>query len=412
VPNDVVDGTAVEIEEERGLVPHVQAHLAVGVGALAAMSDDDFDRNLEAMRKGVERAARMKEAIMVEDEDFGLIPGTKKPTLLKPGAEKLALAYGLTGRFAHSITYGDGISAPPITVVVDCYLHLGGHEGPVVAQGMGMASSWENRYRWRKGGRICPECDLPGVIFTKGRGGQWWHPSDAKPAGGCGANFAKDDERLTSQDDRQIENPDPFELGNTLLKMGEKRSYVDAVLRATASSGLFSQDMEDEVQDRTGARQPALVSGTPVRHPVAQADTTVPWLEVADATVKGAVHPSTPPFDMELRRGADDSWHFGFKLRGEDDKWIPQVLAEGQLAADIHDAAAGSAFLWTQPVTILGDLYRVPWDKPKGHAMPPFQRLIIKSLTTAEWTLPYRPSPEAEAGVDEADLDAVMEKVP
>ena len=37
--------------------------------------------------------------IMVKDQDFGEIPGTNKPTLLKPGAEKLCNFFGLEPEF-------------------------------------------------------------------------------------------------------------------------------------------------------------------------------------------------------------------------------------------------------------------------------------------------------------------------
>src|SRR5580698_4974819 len=37
--------------------------------------------------------------IMVRDRDFGEIPGTSKPTLLKPGAEKLCNFFGLEPEF-------------------------------------------------------------------------------------------------------------------------------------------------------------------------------------------------------------------------------------------------------------------------------------------------------------------------
>ena len=37
--------------------------------------------------------------VMRKDIDFGIIPGTSKPTLLKPGSEKLCTLFGLTSRF-------------------------------------------------------------------------------------------------------------------------------------------------------------------------------------------------------------------------------------------------------------------------------------------------------------------------
>jgi len=231
-----------------------RGHVAVGVGALAAMSDIEFERNLTMLKKGVERAKRVKLEIMDEDEDYGLIPGTKTPTLLKPGAEKLALAYGLVSSFEHHIRYGDNETAPPILVVVDCFLHLGSTDGPVIAQGMGASSSWEKRYRYRGAkGRTCPRCGADTVITSPrdrelppGQKSWWCGPRD----GGCGANFPAGTGEIEDQEDPgKLENVDPHELLNTLLKMAEKRANVDAVLRGTASSGLFTQDMDDDEGD-------------------------------------------------------------------------------------------------------------------------------------------------------------------
>ena len=55
----------------------------------------------------------------------------------------------------------------------------------------------------------------------------------------------------------EVENPDPWDLDTTLLKMAEKRAHVDATLRACAASGLFTQDIEDQV------RPPAPVEPAP-----------------------------------------------------------------------------------------------------------------------------------------------------
>lgn len=43
--------------------------------------------------------------VMKPGVDFGTIPGTPKPTLLKPGAEKLCTLFGLTSRFQNSSVY-------------------------------------------------------------------------------------------------------------------------------------------------------------------------------------------------------------------------------------------------------------------------------------------------------------------
>ncbi|MDR1328620.1 MAG: hypothetical protein LBK23_03380 [Oscillospiraceae bacterium] len=42
-----------------------------------------------------------------------------------------------------------------------------------------------------------------------------------------------------------IENPDPADSVNTLIKMANKRAFVDATLKATGASRMFTQDAED-----------------------------------------------------------------------------------------------------------------------------------------------------------------------
>lgn len=266
---EILDAEITEIVEDppmdRSLIPAPppQTHLIVGAAALAALSDEDFERNLLALKSGIARVARIQRELMDKDTDYGVIPGTPKPTLLKPGAEKLALAYGLMAQVDATTTFGDGITAPPISVQVKCRLHLGSLDGVVVAEGLGQANSWETRYRYRKAEVLCPECGTAGLVKGRPDGklrGQWWC------ANGCKVTFAPNDERILPGG--KIDNPDPFDLGNTLLKMAEKRSFVDGVLRATGTSGLFTQDLDDEPppppqdrpqapQDRPGAAAPS-----------------------------------------------------------------------------------------------------------------------------------------------------------
>src|SRR5437016_6930893 len=146
-----------------------------GTAALAAMPDEEFEVRLIAMRRGRERITRIHRELMDPETDYGVIPGTKQPTLLKPGAEKLCDFYRLAAEFHPEITHGDGVSSPPITVVTECRLHLGTLDGPVVNTGHGAANSWEKRYRYRRGERACPSCGKSGTII-KGRaeyGGGW-----------------------------------------------------------------------------------------------------------------------------------------------------------------------------------------------------------------------------------------------
>lgn len=242
--SEVVEGRVRD--DPRALSPHVDP--GEGTLALATMPDDEFAARLEALTKGRKRILQVMEALMQPGTDYGTIPGTDRPTLLKPGAEILAQTYSLRPEIRiDRREVGDGVSAPSLSYSIICALHVGSLDGPVVGEGVGSANSWEKRYRWRRGGRVCPGCEKAGLVRThKGTDKeQWWHPSDARPDGGCGANFTKDDPEVIEQPTEDVENPDPHDLDNTLLKIGKKRAFVDAVLTATAASGIFTQDLED-----------------------------------------------------------------------------------------------------------------------------------------------------------------------
>ncbi len=45
--------------------------------------------------------------------------------------------------------------------------------------------------------------------------------------------------------DGKVENPNPADMFNTVLKMAKKRAFVDATITATACNDLFTQDLED-----------------------------------------------------------------------------------------------------------------------------------------------------------------------
>lgn len=259
---DVIDGEARVVE--RGLTVVPSGMSAVGALAIADLTDVEFDRRLASLEQGRDRIARIQRALMVLDVDYGTIPGTPKPTLLKPGAEKLCFAYGLVADFDPRRMLGDGVTGPHLAYQTRCDLHLGSLDGPVVAVGYGSANSWERKHRYRSGERLCPACSKSGSII-KGKaeyGGGWL--CFAKK-GGCGAKFADKDPLILAQVVGDIENPDPWDLDTTLLKMAEKRAHVDATLRGTAASGLFTQDIED-----ARPQEPAPDAAAPAAQPSAR----------------------------------------------------------------------------------------------------------------------------------------------
>lgn len=121
-----------------------------------------------------------------EGHDYGVIPGIgNKPTLLKPGAEKILMLMGVTSEYQlieRVQDYEQGFFA----FTVKCVLSRGGQ---VITEGLGHCNNREKKYR--------------------------------------------------------SERQDPYTLANTCLKMAKKRAQIDAVLTIASLSEVFTQDLED-----------------------------------------------------------------------------------------------------------------------------------------------------------------------
>lgn len=244
-----------------------------GVAALAHMPEAEFEQKLAALKAGQNRIARVKKEIMTEGVHFGIIPGTDKPALYQPGAQLLCQLYGLRATFDQDITYGDQIDTPAVRCVTLCRLHVGDTEGPVVATGNGAANTWERKHRYRRGDRVCPTCGNVGaVIKGKANYGGGWICWDKK--GGCGARFKDGDESIEKQAVGDIENIDQADLENTVIKMSEKRAYIGATLRGTASSDLFTQEHpdDDKSRDREKKQRPPVQKPRSTNQPPPPAD--------------------------------------------------------------------------------------------------------------------------------------------
>jgi hypothetical protein len=115
--------------------------------------------------------------------DIGIIPGTDKPTLLKPGAEKIVMMMGLSSRYEimdKVEDYDKGF----FSYNIRCTLSRNGYD---ICEGVGNCNSRESKYV----------------------------------------------------------KADPYSIANTILKMAKKRAYVDAALSVASLSDIFAQDLED-----------------------------------------------------------------------------------------------------------------------------------------------------------------------
>jgi hypothetical protein len=216
-------------------------------GALAAV-----DRSLFMPAMSIELAVERYNAVtefvsrvLRKEIDYGVIPGTEKRTLLKPGAEKLTTFFGLSTRFQLLERIEDWTGAahdgePFFYYLYRCQLYRG---DLLIAESDGSCNSREQKYRWREAQRACPACGQAAIV--KGReeyGGGWLC---FKKRGGCGAKFPDGDDSIESQQTGRVFNPDIADQVNTIQKMAQKRSLVGAVLLAVNASEFFTQDVED-----------------------------------------------------------------------------------------------------------------------------------------------------------------------
>jgi ssDNA-binding Zn-finger/Zn-ribbon topoisomerase 1 len=189
------------------------------------------------------------EKVLRNGSDYGVIPGTgTKPTLLKPGAEKLCAFFGLAVTY-HIIEkeldwMGTQHGGEPFFFFNYGVKLL--RSGRLAGEGEGSCNSWEKKYRYRKGERVCPKCGKPTIIQGKKEYGGGWLCFAKK--GGCGAKFREGDQTIEGQSVEDIPNPDVADLVNTIQKMAQKRALIAATLNATNASDWFTQDIEDFVE--------------------------------------------------------------------------------------------------------------------------------------------------------------------
>lgn len=310
----------VEVEEEKGTALAVRQ--TSSAWALARLSDKEFEASMEAAKKGRSRLQQVMRAMMKENVHYGKIPGVDRLTLLKPGAEVLCQMFQLVPDVHADITYGDGVTAPHITVKSRCTLHLGSIEGETVGVGEASANSWEKKWRYRQAERRCPSCGKNAIIKGKAEyGGGWlcWKKKD-----GCGAQFADDAQAIVGQQAGQVENPDPYELLNTMTKICNKRAKMDAVITATASSDLLTQDMEEGEREEKAEAAKKTADANPVK--------------------KAALHLLT----LAANKG----------LAAYEKQWKALTVDERVLCKDEHPALKQRAAMADRPGTLEDENYR------------------------------------------------------
>ena len=176
------------------------------------------------LRDGVNLIQEVMKAVMQKGQHYGVTPGCgDKPTLLKPGAEKLAMTFRLAADPQVQELSADGEIGYRTTVRL---IHI--PTGNFVGAGIGEASTAEDKYAWRSAVNAEEFAETP-----ENRRREKWRKGRQGEA----------DYKL-----KQVRT-NPADLANTILKMSKKRALVDAVLTATAASDIFTQDIEEMAQE-------------------------------------------------------------------------------------------------------------------------------------------------------------------
>lgn len=188
----------------------------------------------------VDLIQQVMKSVMRQDEHYGVIPGTgKKPSLLKPGAEKLLMTFRMVPRYEiQTNDLGNGHREYEITANLESLI-----TGQFVGSGVGNCNTMETKYRYRSG-----PAESTGKPVPKG----YWDMRKSNPKaaqaliGGHGYSVKKNDDvwEIVIQGER-VEHDNPADYYNTVKKMAKKRALVDAALTVTAASDIFTQDLEE-----------------------------------------------------------------------------------------------------------------------------------------------------------------------
>lgn len=158
--------------------------------------------------------------VMQEGTHYGVIPGTKQPSLYKAGAEKIMSTFRLAADPEVESIGTDG------EVHYRVKVRILSASGLFLGAGIGECSSSEDKYAWRAA--VCQE------------------EFDETPENRRRVKYAKWQGKVEK---KQQVRTNPADVSNTVLKMAKKRGLTDGVLTVTAASDLFTQDIEDLPED-------------------------------------------------------------------------------------------------------------------------------------------------------------------
>jgi hypothetical protein len=164
-----------------------------------SLLDSIRDKQAKGTIDAINQFQAIAKNTLKEKYDYGIIPGTgSKPTLLKPGADKLIFIMGLATSFEFVDKTRD-FDNKFFDYVMKCKLYK---NGELIAEGIGSANNKEPK-------------------------------------------FVRED--YTNKQGNIVEPA--YSMDNNVLKMAKKRALVDAALQVGCLSDVFTQDFDDLPQE-------------------------------------------------------------------------------------------------------------------------------------------------------------------
>lgn len=191
--------------------------------------DFEFGISADEARKKLNQI-KLFQAVVQEllqpELDFGVIPGTKKPTLLKPGAEKIAKLLNCYDDYEEIDSVEQWEDKSPFFQYKFKCTFRDIATGLKISSGVGSCNSKESRFRYRwipvwdlTEAQKAIQDEVPSKQMGKSGKQKYWF--------------------------YRFENDDIFSQVNTIMKQASKRSLIAAALSAGRLSNIFSQDLED-----------------------------------------------------------------------------------------------------------------------------------------------------------------------
>lgn len=193
---------------------------AVSTVVLQPISTTDLKGHISRIRD-------VTKSVMKKNVHYGIIPGTQKNSLWKPGAESLCVAFRISATYPVIEDLSDG---DQIRYRVTC---RGVHQtsSAILGEGMGEASTSEEKYKWRAA--VCKEEfeetpeDRRRNKYKKGRNDGFYIAHQIRT--------------------------EPADLANTVLKMACKRAQVAMTINVTGCSDMFTQDVDEDREREPGS---------------------------------------------------------------------------------------------------------------------------------------------------------------